>query len=267
MKSCKSVLQTYAERKKWIKTVLVCICLLMLLAIGKILLQRSVENFAVRQLQTCVNKLTGKDVHIGHVSYNLWKQRLVINRIGIPNPEGYPDDNIAFYIHRATLDLVPWQIFKNMIHIKKLTVSGIWFNVVFKKYPQNVKELAEVLLTPEINLLDLKSAEKKDHVTEQSLQAKSKEIYIRIDKLQISGAKVTIKWKLRFSFSLPDYVRENLGADGKLTIDRLATEALNFHLEEMHLKVLRKAQEFSDLPFIVLEKIKKKYLSKEKKVN
>ena len=242
--------------------------LLLIIAAGLWALPKYVENFVGDQIQLTANKLTNRDVHIGGISYDLWEQRLEIHKIGVPNPKGYSQKTPAVCIDKVALELAPWEIFKNMLHIRELKVSGIMINAELKRYPRKFKELVEILRSPEVNLIDLKSASKRKT---ENVPAAKRGVFIRIDKLQITDAAVSIKCKWRIGFNLPDYLREDIGQDGKLTTDQLAAEVYNYHLQEMQLKVLRKAQEIkaasekaiSDL----VKLIKEKYGKRKKKEN
>lgn len=254
------------KRGKLFGTIFACIALLLLLAAGKTFLKSGVESFVENQIQQCANRLTGRDVYVGSISYDLWKQRVEIRKLGVPNPQGYSQKVPAIYIDRIAMELMPWEIFKNLLHIKELNVSGVRINTELKKYPRNFKELIEILRSPEINLAALKSGAKK-HSTSSS--AAEKKVFIKIDKVQITDSSVSFKYKWRFGFALPDYTRQDIGKDGNLTPDQLAAEIYKFHLKEMQLKAIRKLEEirkasegvFKDLK----DRIKEKYTQKKER--
>jgi hypothetical protein len=230
------------KRGKLFGTIFACIALLLLFAAGKTFLKSGVERFVENQIQQCANRLTGRDVYVGSISYDLWKQRVEIRKLGVPNPQGYSQKVPAIYVDRIAMELMPWEIFKNLLHIKELNVSGVMINTEPKKYPRSFKELIEILRSPEINLAALKSGAKKHSA---SSSAAEKKVFIKIDKVQITDSSVTFKtkWSWRFGFALPDYTRQDIGKEGNLTPDQLAAEVYNFHLKEMQLKAIRKLEE------------------------
>ena len=116
------------KRGKLFRAIFACIALLLLLAAGKTALQSGVERFVENQIQQCANRLTGRDVYVGSISYDLWKQRVEIRKLGVPNPQGYSQKVPAIYIDRITMELMPWETFKNLLHISQLNVSGVRIN-------------------------------------------------------------------------------------------------------------------------------------------
>ena len=254
------------KRGKLFGTIFACIALLLLFAAGKTFLKSGVESFVEKQIQQCANRLTGRDVYVGSISYDLWKQRVEIRKLGVPNPRGYSQKVPAIYIDRIAMELMPWEIFKNLLHIRKLNVSGVMINTELKKYPRSLKEAIEILRSPEINLAALKSGAKK-HSTSSS--AAEKKVFIKIDKVQITDSSVSFKYKWRFGFALPDYTRQDIGKDGNLTPDQLAADVYNFHLKEMQHKAIRKLEEIKQASEGVLKdlknRIKEKYGKKKER--
>lgn len=254
------------KRGKLFGTIFACIALLLLFAAGKTFLKSGVERFVENQIQQCANRLTGRDVYVGSISYDLWKQRVEIRKLGVPNPQGYSQRVPAIYVDRITMELMPWEIFKNLLHIRQLNVSGVRINTELKRYPKKFKELVEILRSPEVNLIDLKSASKRKT---ENVPAAKRGVFIRIDKLQITDAVVSSKCKWRIGFTLPDYLRENIGKDGKLTTDQLAAEVYNYHLQEMQHKAIRKLEEIKQASEGVLkdlkDRIKEKYGKKKER--
>jgi hypothetical protein len=256
------------KRGQLFRTIFACIALLLLLAAGNAFLKSGVERFVGKQIQQCANRLTGRDVYVGSISYDLWKQRVEIRKLSVPNPQGYSQRVPAIYVDRIAMELMPWEIFKNLLHIKELNVSGVRINTELKKYPRNFKELIEILRSPEINLIALKSGAKK-HSTSSS--AAEKKVFIKIDKVQITDSSVTFKtkWSWRFGFALPDYTRLDIGKDGNLTPDQLAAEVYNFHLKEMQHKAIRKLEEIKQASESALkdlmDRIKEKYTQKKER--
>ncbi|MBO7329132.1 MAG: hypothetical protein J6W00_10230, partial [Lentisphaeria bacterium] len=86
------------KRGKLFRTIFACITLLLLLAAGKTFLKYGVERFVEKQIQQCANRLTGREVYVGSISYDLWKQRVEIRKLGVPNPRGYSQKVPAIYI-------------------------------------------------------------------------------------------------------------------------------------------------------------------------
>ena len=248
------------KRGKLFRTIFACIALLLLFAAGKTFLKSGVERFVENQIQQCANRLTGREVYVGSISYDLWKQRVEIRKLGVPNPQGYSQKVPAIYVDRIAMELMPWEIFKNLLHIKELNASGVRINTELKKYPRSFKEAIEILRSPEINLAALKK-----HSTSSS--AAEKKVFIRIDKVQITDSSVSFKYKWRFGFALPDYTRQDIGKDGNLTPDQLVAEVYNFHLKEMQLKAIRKLEEIKkaseDRLKNLMTRIKKKYAKKK----
>ena len=256
-----------SERKKGILgKITPWLVLLLLLWIGKAALTSEVENFAARQIQQCAIKLTGREVKVASVTYNLWKQHLEIKNIAVPNPPEFPQGTPAIRIERVSLKLVPWAIFKDLVHITELNISEVSITAALKKTPKSFKELVQVLRSPEINLAKLKtdSTRKK-----RNTSAQSKSVFIKIDKLQITNVRAEIDSKWRLGFPLPDYSRNALGADGKLTPDKLAAEIYNIHIQETKLKVFRCLREikenYQNAAKKALEKIRSKYTQKKEK--
>ncbi|MBR7138392.1 MAG: hypothetical protein IKD44_02485 [Lentisphaeria bacterium] len=252
------------KRGKIFGTIFACIALLLLLAAGKTFLKSGVERFVENQIQQCANRLTGRDVYVGSISYDLWKQRVEIRKLGVPNPQGYSQGVPAIYIDRIAMELMPWEIFKNLLHIKELNVSGVRINTELKKYPQSFKEAIEILRSPGINLVALKSGAQKRST---SSSAAEKKVFIKIDKVQITDSSVSFKYKWSFGFALPDYTRQNIGKEGNLTPDQLAAEVYNFHLKEMQLKAIRKLEEIKKASESALKdlmsRMKEKYSKKK----
>ena len=254
------------KRGKLFRTIFACIAFLLLFAAGKTFLKSGVERFVENQIQQCANRLTGREVYVGSISYDLWKQCVEIRKLGVPNPYGYSQKVPAIYIDRITMELMPWEIFKNLLHIKELNVSRVRINTELKKHPRSFKELVEILRSPEINLAALKSGAKK-HSTSSS--AAEKKVFIKIDKVQITDSSVSFKYKWRFGFALPDYTRQDIGKDGNLTPDQLAAEVYNFHLKEMQHKAIRKLEEIKQASESALkdlmDRIKEKYTQKKER--
>ena len=235
-----SSFQPTGRRRKLFRTIFGCITILLLLAAGKTFLKSGVERFVEDQIRQCANCLTGRDVYVGSISYDLWKQRVEIRKLSVPNPQGYSQKAPAIHVDRISMELMPWEIFKNLLHIRQLNVFGVRINTELKKYPQSFKEAIEILRSPGINLLALKSGAKGRSTPSAAAQ---KKVFIKIDKLQITDSSVSFKYKWQFGFSLPDYRRQEIGKEGNLTPDQLVADVYNFHLEEMQLKAIRKLEE------------------------
>ncbi len=259
-----SSFQPTRRRRKLFGTIFGCIAILLLLAAGKAVLKSGVERFVEDQIRQCAHHLTGRDVYVGNISYDLWKQRVEIRKLSVPNPQGYSQKAPAIHVDRISMELMPWEIFKNLLHIRQLNVSGVRINTELKKYPQSFKEAIEILRSPGINLVALKSGAKGRSTPSAAAQ---KKVFIKIDKLQITDSSVSFKYKWQFGFSLPDYTRQEIGKEGNLTPDQLVADVYNFHLEEMQLKAIRKLEEIRKASEAALKnlmtRMKEKYSHKK----
>ena len=250
------------KRKVFWITILCCLTVFLLLWCGKMALISSVERFAARQIQACALELTGREVYVGSISYNLWQKHLEIKHIGIPNPPGYPQKYPAVHIEYVSLKLASWEIFRNLVHIEEVDISGVKMNVSLKKLPKNFEELVKIFRSPEINLAKLKAASKRKNSREAQQE---KSVSVKIDKLRITKIRAVLDLKWRLSLPLPDCTRTGLGTDGYMPLSQLTTEIFNNCREEMTQIVLRKARQIKQTSQKVIneaiQKIKGKYLS------
>ena len=220
-----------------------------------------VEN-VIRQTAT---KLTGSEMTIGEVSYDLWKTRLTLSELALQNPPGYSAGS-ALSLTSIALDLQPFTIFKNELHIQELSVDGVTFFPEFRSTPYTSEALLELILKREINFLEFTKKKGKDVRKQGSVKSASKKtssspLYIRIDSLSITNCKATLKnytvipqeWK---TLSLPDYTVKNIGADEKITVEQLAGKIFSMHAEKIRTDLKDKVDRLMTLVGEIKTKIK-----------
>lgn len=209
----------------------------------------AVESAARRCLADTSVRLLGYEVVPDKLSCSLIDQELCIEGIRVENPPGY-SDGPALEVDLIRVRVNPLAfLFDRVIHLKKLTISGVRFNVEMKKTPMDFNDLLKLFRDREINLLELK---RNDPVSERRAVKRKKRsrsrrtenpLKFRIDELRVEKVAATLhnykfvpeKWR---KFTLDSYVQKDLGRDVPLTADELAREIFNRHWEDIkkHLK-------------------------------
>jgi hypothetical protein len=213
----------------------------------------SVESCIVSRIQRSAEKLTGSEIYIENVSYDLWNQQAKIQNILFPNPPGY-STTPALTVKQVTCTIAPLMFFNKTLHIKNLTVEGVAFSVELKKTPDNLGDLVNILLEREINLAELKRNKTSfaPHKKSSGTPKKYSPNYIRIDDLAVTGITATLqnyrwfprKWK---TVKLSDLHIKEIGKDKLLPSEELAAELFKHQVEQITNEFKQKA-----------EKIKKK---------
>ena len=117
----------------------------------------AVENAARRCLAEAGYQLFGQGFEPDELSYSLAEQELYIGGIRVKNPRGYLQDRPALRVNLILAQVAPQELlFKRVVHLKKLVLSGIDINVELKRVPLTPDEWRKQLKDPEINLLELK---------------------------------------------------------------------------------------------------------------
>ena len=211
-----------------------------------------VEYRVENGIRKAAERLTGREIGIGNVSYNLWSTCMTLQELSLPNPPGYSQVP-ALNISSITLDLEPFAIFKKEIHIQNLSVDGVTFTVEFKESPCSLENLLALVLKREINFLEFtKKKDKKFNEKSNLKSAKAKKnissYYVRIDNLSITNCKAILENYTRIpqifrTLPLPDYNLKNFGADEKITVDELFAKIFTMHAEKIKEELQKKIEE------------------------
>lgn len=228
---------------------------IVLLAAGWFGAAFAVESIVRKCLADAGRGLVGQEVKPDSVSCSLIKQELCIKGIRVQNPPGYTQP----YVFEAKLILVRVKplffLFKRVVHLQELRISGIRINAEQKKVQQGG--------FPEINLLELKKAgsvarrsakqavrstprtasksgsvSNRSTVQEKKAKKRRQKESLRfcIDELRVEKAEVSLYnfASPRSSFTLKSYVQKDLGRgnDG-LTAGELAEEIFKRHLKDI----------------------------------
>ena len=95
----------------------------------------AVENTARRCLADASSRLIGQEVEPDEVSCSLAGQELCIRGICVKNPPGY-SNKPAILVDLVSVRVNPLAfLFDRVVHLKKLTVSGVRINAELKKRP------------------------------------------------------------------------------------------------------------------------------------
>ena len=205
----------------------------------------AVENTVRRCLADASSRLIGQEVEPDEVSCSLVLQELCIRGIRVKNPPGYSDQP-AIRVDLVSVRVNPLAfLFERVVHLKKLTVSGVRINAELKEVPATLKGWLDQLGNPEINLLELKRsrpvAERRTVRSKKrsgSRKAK-KPLKFRLDELRVEKSAVSLSnfdallfpgWS---TFSLDSYEQKDLGREKPLTADELAAEIFNRHWEDI----------------------------------
>jgi len=241
---------------------IISVAAIMLLFAGWLGATFAVESIVRKCLADAGHRLLGQEMKPDSVSCSLIGQELCIKGIRVQNPHGYTQP----CVFEAELILVRVKplafLFKRVVHLRKLTISGVRINVEQKKVqPQGI---------PEINLFELKKAGfASQRSTKQALQStprtasgeetashrspvQKKKVKTRhrkeplrfcIDELLVEKAVVSLYnfANSQSSFTLDSYVQKDLGRgpDG-LTAGELAAEIFNRHLKDIISRIIRR---------------------------
>ena len=224
-----------------------------------------VEYRVENGIRKAAEKVTGREIGIGNVSYDLWSTRMTLQELSLPNPPEYSQVP-ALNISSITLDLEPFAIFKEEIHIQNLSVDGVTFTVEFKETPYSPKDLLDLVMKREINFLEFtKKKDKKFNEKSNLKSAKAKKnissYYVKIDNLSITNCKVILENYTLFpkkyrTLSLPDYNLKNLGADEKITVNELFTKIFTMQAEKIKEELQKKVEEIQAKVKELKEKMK-----------
>ena len=215
-----------------------------LLASGWFGVTFAVENTARRCLADASARLLGQAVKPDEVSFSLVRRELSVRGIRVDNPRGYSQEH-ALKVERIRIQVDPSALlFKRVVHLKQLTVSGIRVNVELKKTPLGLDGWLDLLSDPEVNLLELK---KSTPVSERNTVERKKRsgsrrskrpLKFRIDELRVERGEASlhnytiIPERLR-TLALKSYAQKDLGRENPLTADELAVEIFRRHWDDI----------------------------------
>ncbi|MBQ7693580.1 MAG: hypothetical protein IJT50_00485 [Lentisphaeria bacterium] len=205
----------------------------------------AVENTARRCLADASLRLIGQEVEPEKVSCSLIGQELCIEGLCVDNPPGYSQERPAVEVDLIRVRVNPPAfLFEGVVHLKKLTVSGVRINVEMKRSPVTLEGWLEQLSNPEVSLLELK---RNGPVSERNAVKREKRsgprrtktpLKFRIDELRVENAAAilhnyTLISEARRTLTLKNYVQKDLGRDAPLTADELAREIFNRHWNDI----------------------------------
>ena len=227
------------SKNKWLIVTVIVLLFLCILVIGT---KIAVEHFAAKQLCLIGKELTGRDVEVDSVNYNMLFWDLNISNLKIKNPDGYSQQNAAIEIKRINIKIAPWAILSRVVHIREMHMEGVSLYPEIKKIPVSYSEWITLLTNPEINLVDF---------TPESALAKearqSSLWYLQIDDFKVADTEVVFVNLRNLKQSLPEKLQDclpdrvklnpcqqtNLGADGKHNGAMIAREILNWQIEDL----------------------------------
>ena len=214
-----------------------------LLAAGWFGVQFAVESAVKRCFADTSSRLIGYEAE-AEISCSLLGQELCISGISVDNPPDYSDG------HALEVDLIRVRVnplaflFDRVIHLKKLTISGVRFNVELKRVPLSPDGWLAQLSDPEINLFKLKKDAAPAPVRRARRKKKSGSVrpgerrLFRIDELRVENVRATLnnfrifpeRWR---TLTLESYVQKDLGRPEPLSADGLAAEIFRRHRDEI----------------------------------
>lgn len=247
--------------KKWyaIAGIIAVLCCIFFI-VSKIAMEQKVKN----QLVLIGKNLTGRELSVESVTYHPVTWELTISGLEMQNPSGYSSRNPAAYVENISIIIEPWAVFRQLIHIRKLNIEGVFLYPELKKIPLTAGEWFDFCLKPEINLADIKCVKENGADPIHTRRPRRKQLwYLRIDELTVSSVQLqfTNVTKLKsivpfFSeyvsrwipdtLDLQDYQQMDLGADGKHTSAMIAQEILKRHLDELRTWCKNKNTEFHE---------------------
>ena len=229
------------QNKRLFAVILFLIILCILIIGAKIAVEQSVKN----QLVLVGEQLTGRKFETDSVTYHPLFFDLVITGLKMKNPPGYSRNNPAAEINSIRITISPWAILQHRVHIRKIRIDGVNFYPELKKIPVSLSDWTNIILNPEINLVDIEKLSEKSSAQKES--GKKTLWFLKIDEFTVTNVTVhfiNIKKLKKFlpekyqsmlpdNLSLKSYQQLNLGADGKHTGPMIAKEILNRHLDEL----------------------------------
>ena len=252
-----------SKKKITISSIIGAIILLLLCSVP--LFTKYVEMRVENVVCQTAEKMTGSQMVIGEVSYDLWGTRITLRDLALLNPPGY-SAGPALTINSIALDLQPFAIFSKVLHIQELSVDGVTFFPEFRSTPYTPEALLELISKREINFLEFTKKKNKDVRKKGSFKSAKKKtpsssFYIRIDSLSITNCKATLKnytlvpkdWR---TISLPDYTVKNIGADEKITIEELAGKIFSIQVEKIQAYLKAKVDQLTAVINDLKRKIK-----------
>ena len=238
------------------------VAVIVLLAVGWFGATFAVESIVRKCVADAGHRLVGQEVKPDSVSCSLIGQELCIKGIRVQNPRGYTQP-YAFEAEFILVRVKPLAfLFKGVVHLQKLTVSGVRINAEQKKVEQqgilgiNLLELKKagsasrrstkqaVRSTPR-TASESGSASHRGTIREKKGKPRRRKEPLRfcIDELLVEKAEVSLYnfTSPRSSFSLDSYVQKDLGQekDG-LTAGELAEEIFNRHLRDIIRRIMRR---------------------------
>lgn len=255
-------------QNKWLSVTVTVLVLLCILIVGtKIAVEQSVKN----QLVLVGEQLTGRKFQTDSVTYHPLFFDLVITGLKMKNPPGYSGKNPAAEIDSIHITIAPWAILHRRVHMRKIRIDGVRFYPELKKIPLSISDSINMIMNPEINLVDIEKLSCSSSDRKES--GNSALWFLKIDDLRITDVEVHLinfrnfkkMWlPVRLQDYLPhilhlkSYRQSNLGADGKHTGPMIAGEILDRHIEEMK-------QWYETKKEAIMESIKKHLPGKKEK--
>ena len=215
----------------------------LLLAGGWFGLTFAVEHAVKRCFADTSSRLIGYEAE-AEISCSLLGQELCIEGIHVENPVGYSQES-ALEVDLIRVQVNPLAfLFGRVIHLKKLTISGVRINVELKRVPMTLGGWLEQIGSPEINLFELKknaSGSERRAVKRKKRSGPRRTktpLKFRIDELRVEKGAATLQnykiipVELR-TLTLRSYVQKDLGRDVPLTADELGRDIFNRHREDI----------------------------------
>ena len=214
-----------------------------LLAAGWFGLTFAVEHAVKRCFADTSSRLIGYEAE-AEISCSLLGQELCISGICVENPPGY-SERPALKVDLIRVRVNPLAfLFGRVVHLKKLTVSGVHINAELKRVPLTLDGWLAQLSDPEINLFKLKknaapAPVRRARRKKRSGSARPGERQLfRIDELRVENVRATLnncrifpeRWR---TFTLESYVQKDLGRPEPLSADGLAVEIFRRHRDEI----------------------------------
>lgn len=190
----------------------------------------AVENAARRCFAEASCQLFGGEVRPQDVSYSLSGQELHISGLLVENPPGY-SQKPAIRVDLIRAEVAPQDLlFKRVVRLKKLDISGISFNMEVKIDWKRLKD-------SKINLFELEKAASAPGKPSGS-RRQQEPLRFRIDELHVEEAKasvghgeaIPVEWR---TFTLKTYEQKDLGREKPLTADEIAKEIYRRHCEQI----------------------------------
>ena len=160
-------------------------------------------------------------LYVSSVESSFFNGNIRINKIELSNPEGWGKGK-ALQLNNFFVDIKPFSIFSDTIHLEKVEVDGLLVNYQFdlKKFKSNLGVIVD-----NIKKLEQKKSRQGNPLKKDK---KSNNKYVFVDKINILNCVVSASINgIKKEKKIKDIYLENLGSEKKLLVTGLLKIVLN----------------------------------------